>query len=141
MKKSENSDLKAAYLQSIEDWKEFYDSRADDEFLDDDGYPTESALQLLERWHWADAKGWFEFAKSIWWSPDWGWHETEGGEDRWLNQELPPDAHRYHISTGGWSGNEAVIRAMQSNSFMWALNWVQSRRGGHYIFELKVIKE
>ena len=45
--------------------------------------------------------------------------------------------HRYYISTAGWSGNETIIRAMQKNIMMWQLNWVQSRRGGHYIFELK----
>jgi hypothetical protein len=26
---------------------------------------------------------------------------------------------------------------MQKNDMMWHLNWVQSRRGGHYIFELR----
>jgi hypothetical protein len=43
---------------------------------------------------------------------------------------------RFDISTAGWSGNESLIRAMEKNSFMWATTWVQSRRGGHYIFEI-----
>ena len=44
--------------------------------------------------------------------------------------------HLFRISTGGWSGNESIIRAMERNGMMWHLNWVQSRRGGHYIFEI-----
>lgn len=42
---------------------------------------------------------------------------------------------RYTFSTGGWSGNEDLIRAMEQNWMIWSLTWVQSRRGGHYIFE------
>ena len=46
-----------------------------------------------------------------------------------------------YISTAGWSGNESIIYAMQNNkSMLWNLTWVQSRRGGHHIFELKEYK-
>ena len=105
------------------------------ELLDDDGYPTDAAHDIVEIWHWMDAKGWFEFIKSIWWARDWGW--TEGEEPHeWDKDKI---VYRYNISTGGWSGNESIIRAMEANGngFIWHLNWVQSRRGGHYIFELK----
>jgi hypothetical protein len=52
--------------------------------------------------------------------------------------EYEKPKHRYYISTAGWSGNESIIYAMQENNLMWSLNWVQSRRGGHYIFELEL---
>lgn len=104
--------------------------------LDEDGYPTEEALTLIEKWHWSDADGWFEFIKSIWWSADWGWSEKEEPHD-WKEDVI---VSRIHASTGGWSGNESIIRAMEANTMMWHLNWVQSRRGGHYIFEPKEIK-
>jgi len=29
-----------------------------------------------------------------------------------------------------------IIRAMEENNSIWSLVWVQSRRGGHYIFEV-----
>jgi len=42
------------------------------------------------------------------------------------------------LVVGGWSGNESIIRALENNKhWIWTMNWVQSRRGGHYIFELK----
>ena len=106
--------------------------------LDDDGYPTEDALEAIEIWHWDDARGWFKFIEGIWYFYDWGWREEdEPHEWHRLDQYKDKTVHRYYISTAGWSGNESIIRAMQNNSMMWHLNWVQSRRGGHYIFELK----
>lgn len=108
-----------------------------DIFLDDDGYPTENALEAIEKWHWDDARGWFKFIEDIWYFHDWGWRE-EDEPHSWDKNKI---VHRYYISTAGWSGNESIIRAMQNNSMMWHLNWVQSQRGGHYIFELKEFKE
>ena len=103
-----------------------------EELLDEDGYPTDAALEIIQLWDIADAKGWFEFIKSIWYYASWGWSEGE------VPHEYKEDkmAYQYHISTAGWSGNESIIRAMQQNEWMWHMNWVQSRRGGHYIFEL-----
>lgn len=106
--------------------------------LDEDGYPTDEALDLIENWSMMDSKGLFEFIKSIWWAPDYGWCEKDEPHE-WKENTV---VHRYYISTGGWSGNESIIRAMENNKhFFWTLNWVQSRRGGHYIFELKEFDE
>ena len=113
----------------------------EEELLDDDGYPTDAALEIVRLWHWSDTKGWFEFVKSIWfdfvkskWHLNaWGWSEGLEPHD-YLNN---PEVYRYHISTGGWSGNESIIAAMQENDMLWSLTWVQGRRGGHYIFEGK----
>jgi len=119
--------------QEIADWQFFYNNTIGKDMLDEDGYPTDDALFLVERWHWNDPKGWFDFIKSIWWAADWGC--TEGlGEHDW---DKDKETYRYSISTGGWSGNESIIKSMQKNNMMWTLNWVQSRRGGHYIFEIR----
>ena len=102
------------------------------DYLDDDGYPTEDALSIIENWGWEDKRGLFKFMESIWHLRSWGW--SEGEEDHeWDKGER---VYRYNISTAGWSGNESIIGALQSNSLLWALTWVQSRRGGHYIFEV-----
>jgi len=106
------------------------------EMLDDDGYPTDEALEIIEKWHWSDSEGWFKFIESIWHLRSWGW--SEGNEpDEWDEKDIN---YRYNISTAGWSGNESIIYAMKQNSMLWSITWVQSRRGGHYIFEKKVLK-
>lgn len=113
----------------------------DADFLDEDGYPTEQALEIVEKWHWDDAKGWFEFIEELWAYRDFGWKEKDEPHE-WQDHKQYKNkmVHRYYISTAGWSGNESIIRAMQNNEWMWHLNWVQSRRGGHYIFELREFK-
>ena len=103
------------------------------EYLDDDGYPTDHALDRIEYWPYNDPKGWFEFIFSIWHFGAWGWKEKDEPHD-WKENTM---VHRYYISTGGWSGNEDIIKAMQQNHVLWSVTWVQSRRGGHYIFEVK----
>ena len=109
----------------------------DEPHLDEDGYPTEAALEIVRIWHWSDAQGWFEFIKSIWYMSSWGWSESDAEHEYIKDSKV----HVYNISTAGWSGNESIIREMQNSNMMWHLNWVQSRRGGHYIFELKEFKE
>jgi hypothetical protein len=126
------AEAKAKYEQAKLDWKNLYESKKDCEFLDEDGYPTNDALHLIEEWHFSDPKGFFAFIESIWHLRSWGW--TEGvGEHDW---DKDKEVYRYNISTAGWSGNESIIKSMQKNEMMWFLNWVQSRRGGHYIFEV-----
>jgi hypothetical protein len=107
--------------------------------LDEDGYPTEEVLEYIKRWHWSDAKAMFEYIKDMWNYADCGyWREEIVYKDDYNGMEYEKPKHRYYISTAGWSGNESIIYAMQENNLMWSLNWVQSRRGGHYIFELEL---
>lgn len=82
-------------------------------------YPSESDLAKLREWPFDDPRGWLAFARELWWQPDWGWPNLEG-----------------HIATGGWSGNEDIIAAMQGNYILWAQTWESSHRGGGYIFHL-----
>lgn len=90
-----------------------------DDLLDSDGYPTEYALEKLRTWSPTDPRGWLEFARSLWWMRDWGWPALEG-----------------EVSTGGWSGNESIIRAMQEACLLWHQVWWQTRRGGHYLLSM-----
>jgi hypothetical protein len=46
------------------------------------------------------------------------------------------------LHTWGWSGNESIIAALESNVHcFWMLFWCQSKRGGHYWFEIRDIRE
>lgn len=102
------------------------------EYLDEDGYPTDAALDKIAHWE-GDLTEIFEFIHSIWHLKSWGWHSEETNDDILKDRKVI----RYDISTAGWSGNEDIIRAMQENFWLWHLTWVQSRRGGHYIFQIK----
>ena len=104
----------------------------ENEWLDEDGYPTEAALDRITNWDYNDPKGWFEFIENIWYLCPWGWTEGPFKYNEWDEQ----NKYLYRISTAGWSGNEGIIRAMQKNHILWDDAWLESRRGGHYIFEL-----
>lgn len=110
-----------------QDWLDFFEKNKYEGRLDKDGYPTEIALKLIQEWHWTDIKGCFEFIKTIWAYP------------RYWREEVSEDGTTitYNISTTGWSGNESIIDALQKNEMLWGISWVQSGRGGHYIFEYK----
>mgnify|MGYP001558197779 CR=1 FL=1 len=85
-----------------------------------DEYPSEDQLDAIEVW--TRENGWsalLEYVKALWWAADWGWTQ-----DGWT----------YHISTGGWSGNESLIEAMRKNRLFWGECWIESRRGGHFVF-------
>lgn len=94
--------------------------------LDEDGYPTEEALERLRKWDVQKdgVQAALDFAQSLWYYPDRFWREA-------ATDDFGTLVWRYHVSTGGWSGNEEVIHAMRENFILWSLTWVQHRRGGH----------
>ncbi len=92
-----------------------------------DNYPEQEDLDEIKTW--APEKGFHELlevVKSIWWTPEWGFSRR---------------GNRYDISTGGWSGNEEIIEAMQENFIFWSMCWVSTRRGGHYVFKVPRLKQ
>lgn len=40
------------------------------------------------------------------------------------------------LHTGGWSGNEDIIEALQENEMFFLLYWLKSVRGGHYYLQI-----
>jgi hypothetical protein len=87
--------------------------------MDEEGYPTGEQLDQIATWPAEDFKGWMRFVSGLWMYPEWGWKERDG---------------IYQISTAGWSGNESLISAMETNFILWSLHWYSHRRGGHYVF-------
>lgn len=102
------------------------------ELLDQDGYPTEAALDIIRGWK-VDRpfSELMAFIEPLWYGLDRHWRQVQEPHEIWTDRMV----RRWYISTGGWSGNESIIDAMRETAFLWTLNWVQSRRGGHYIFE------
>lgn len=86
-------------------------------------YPTEEELNKIEQWSHNDFRGLMDFIYDIWKYADCGYWVQKG--------------KKYHISTGGWSGNEDIIRALEKHPLFWIICWEQSRRGGHYIFHVR----
>ena len=98
--------------------------------MDTDGYPDETELAHITAWKWDNPEGWeglLAYVKARWEYADCGYWQQRG--------------RTYRLHTAGWSGNESIIGALQENHMFWALCWVQSRRGGHYIFRIRPIKE
>ena len=89
-----------------------------------DLYPTDEELETIEKWDIVEkgVRELISYIKAIWWSPNWGF--------RFRGGYLSP-------STGGWSGNESIMRALKNNLLFWTMYWRTSRRGGHYTFRIK----
>lgn len=94
------------------------------------GYPAEETEKVIREWG-NDWLGLMDYVRAAWWMPDWGWTQSDTLNDLGL------PVRRYEISTGGWSGNESLISAMEGNRMFQMFCWVQSRRGGHYIYEVR----
>jgi hypothetical protein len=89
--------------------------------LDEDGYPTEELLERVKTWPYDKGyAGLMELVRANW---------------QWENY-FQQDGNKYALSTGGWSGNEDLIGALQENTLFWVCCWESSRRGGHYEFEV-----
>lgn len=108
--------------------------------LTPEGYPTEETLQRIARWEitpsgwWADCRALLAFVRQLWHFGDWGWLEEPLSADGLL---IPRPMRLYRLSTGGWSGNENLIAAMEENFLFWGLCWYSHRRGGHYEFRVE----
>jgi len=87
-----------------------------------DGYPTEETERTITEWPFENGyHSLLAYVARAWKYPDYFTHD--GGSE-------------YKISTGGWSGNEELIGALERNRIFWAFCWVSSTCGGHYVFEV-----
>jgi len=83
-------------------------------------YPHEADLKLIADWPHTDLMGLFAFIEERWEYPEY-WHVR---------------GRTIRFSTGGWSGNESLVGALQDNRMAWVLCWQSSKRGGHFVFEI-----
>lgn len=110
-------------------------------YLNSDGYPTDSVLGVIESWDpfEKDPHELMAFIKRLWNYAEWAWNEEEVQDDFVMGHFRP--CIDYHISTAGWSGNEDLIGALKNNKHhFWAIHWKQSNRGGHYIIQIPIKK-
>jgi len=91
--------------------------------MDKDSYPEEHELKKIAKWPYKDFEGLMEYVQERWEYADYGYWKK--------------GRKYYRISTGGWSGNESIIAALIQNRMFWLCCWCESKRGGHYIFEIR----
>lgn len=91
-------------------------------------YPSDADLKKIAEWDVYDPFGLVEFIRPIWHYGDWGFKIKGGSKVKTLT-----------LHTGGWSGNESTIAALQDNGF-WTLYWDTSSRGGHYTFKIRMVR-
>lgn len=88
--------------------------------LDIDGYPTDDCLKSIKSF--SDCQRWEHLLEQV--QPlfaDYG--RCEKREDGvWI------------VETGGWSGCEDVIAALNGNFYFWPVCWLLSTCGGYYEF-------
>jgi hypothetical protein len=88
-----------------------------------EGYPDDQELELIEKWDAInDTEGLLSFIEPRWVHGRWDLQKTNIG-DIYLE-----------VSTGGWSGNEDIIEALQRNFVFWSMYWHTHIRGGRYTF-------
>ena len=94
--------------------------------LDQDNYPDEVSLKQIEHW-------------DILTQPIEGLLSLIEENTNWADRQIERRGKRviyYTYHTGGWSGNEDVIEALQRNSLFWAMFWRKHIKGGHYYFRI-----
>lgn len=103
--------------------------------FDRDGYPTEETLAAITAWEiktFADCVEAMDFVGGAWKYPEY-WEKT-GGRDNFTHKE----EIIYIFSTGGWSGNESLVSAIEGNAILQSIGAWSWRRGGHYEYRFPI---
>jgi hypothetical protein len=101
--------------------------------FDASGYPSEDTLHTIRTWPADDAASCLEYVRRAW--SDYGSvRDTLSIGERSV---LGADRGRFlRFATGGWSGNEDLIGALDANVAVSARTWRMTARGGVHIYEV-----
>jgi hypothetical protein len=116
--------------------------------MDSEGYPEEKELEYIKQFDCIkqDVHKLIDYIEDIWWLSSWGFIKKELTEKYESRDEIDekPYKHKYtylELHTGGWSGNEDIITALQQNRHFFIFYWTESRVGGHYTFKITLFKK
>ena len=84
-------------------------------------YPTDEQLYKIENWPLENMIGLAKYVVDVW-NVDYGM------------VDLLRETGTMTLITGGWSGNEEILSALEKNMF-WSLFWKASYRGGRVEFD------
>lgn len=85
-------------------------------------YPTDETLERIRTWKWEETLGCLAYVRSCW-----------KGENL-VTVKRFEEITVFRFATGGWSGNEDMILALQTNHVIWSLTWKMSQSGGLHVF-------
>jgi len=102
--------------------------------LDNNGYPTEELLEFIKSYEPDESLSILNFVelvlKDVWHLSDWGFklHRKYKGK------------RKLELHTGGWSGNEDIIKAIKQNMQLthFKMRLLEWKAGGHYTFEINL---
>jgi hypothetical protein len=94
-------------------------------------YHTEKELKEIQNWDIKDAHNLVKRLRDMWEYKN--YFIENWGLDR-IHKKKPVLLLELH--TGGWSGNEDIIEALQRHKLFWLMWWCKEERGGHYYFEI-----
>lgn len=92
-------------------------------------YPTDEDIERIEKWDMTakdepfGVYGLIDYVRRLWHMASWGF--------KWSKDLRTLEPH-----TGGWSGNEQIIAALERNYCFWGVCWERSECGGHYYFTI-----
>ena len=98
-------------------------------YLEEDGCPTGKSLGRVMNWPADDFAGLALFVTGHLWQRDYGKYGNSMCDSGKLDTLI--------LTTGGWSGNEAIIAAMEKNVVWWMNYWAESKLGGWYLFKAR----
>lgn len=91
-----------------------------------DDYPTEEELDLIKKWDCSTYEGSVSLAEHLCKI----WHYGEP-----YAQLKGKSVKVLKLSTGGWSGNEDIMSAVNRN-FLFKRHFYSLHRGGHYVYKI-----
>lgn len=102
--------------------------------FDSSGYPTEGTLEVIRKWPmetYANAHDLMLYCQRAW--SDYGFLRCSKRRTRpWKNSKILE--WHWTAVTGGWSGNESILSALEDNTMFWMVCWEMSERGGRHEF-------
>lgn len=106
--------------------------------FDDSGdYPSDETLGAIRNWPAMRVNDLFEFVMAAW-----HWSDCASMELRPFEREMvhAEEGEKFlRLATGGWSGNEEIVCALNDN--VWARHqWRLSASGGLHIYEFKPVE-
>jgi len=110
--------------------------------LDQDDYPTEEFLKSIEEFDdYKNLETLFAEIKKAWAYAGYFSDPLDEPPDE-VKPLLFGERHCkwLRLATGGWSGNESIIAALEKNPIVQAFCWYMSARGGLHIYQLPLWK-